>query len=124
MTVSYPLGGVPRLSRPTPCEALMRHLQPKKVLSVSVCGAPAGSVLRGTSVNNHGLLIKVLQEQAKGNDGGIKGRFLILDVGDNKHSPVLRGLLQRLTDAEEVLGLIRQKHPGCVSVVNANILAA
>jgi hypothetical protein len=75
-------------------------------------------------VSNQGLLIKVFQEQVKGHDGGIKGRFLILDAGDNKHSPVLRGLLQRLTDAEEILGLIRRKHPGCVSVVNANILVA
>jgi hypothetical protein len=73
---------------------------------------------------NQGLLIKVLQEQARGNDGGIKGCFLILDVGNNKHSPVLCALVQRLTDAEEVLALIRRKHPGCVSVVNANILVA
>jgi hypothetical protein len=102
----------------------MGHVQPKKVPSVSVSGAPAGAVLRGCGGGNQGLVIKVLQEQLQGNDGGIKGRFLILDAGDNKHSAVLCGLLQRLTDAEEVLALIRRKHPGCVSVVNANILVA
>jgi hypothetical protein len=102
----------------------MRRVRPNKLLSVSACGAPAGSVLRGTSVSNQGLLVKVFQEQAKGNDGGIKGGFIILDAGDNKHSPILGGLLRRVTDAEEVLGLIRREHPGCVSVVNANILVA
>jgi hypothetical protein len=102
----------------------MRHLRPKKILTVGACGAAAGAVLRGCGVSNQGLVVKVFQEQAKGNDGGIKGRFLILDAGDNKHSPVLCGLLQRTTDAEEVLGLIRREHPDCVSVVNANILVA
>jgi hypothetical protein len=102
----------------------MRHWQPKKILTVSVCGAPAGAVLRGCGVSNQGLLIKVFHEQPKGNDGGIKGPFLILDAGTNKHSPVLCGLLHRTTDAEEVLGLIRRTSPGCVSVVNANILVA
>jgi hypothetical protein len=102
----------------------MHNVQPKNALRVSVCGAPAGAVLRGSSVSNQGLLVKILQEQTKGNDGGIKGSFLILDEGNNKHSPVLRGLLRRMTNAEEVLGLIRREHPGCVSVVNANILVA
>jgi hypothetical protein len=102
----------------------VRHVQPNKVPTVSVCGAPAGAVLRGCGASNQGLLIKVSQEQAKGHDGGIKGPFLILDAGDNKHAAVLCGLLQRTTDAQEVLALIRRKYPGCVSVVNANILVA
>jgi hypothetical protein len=112
------------VSRQSPWETTLRRVQPKKVLTVSVCGAPAGARLQGGGVSNQGLLIKVFQEQVKGKDGGIKGRFLILDAGNNKHSPVLCGLLQRLTDAEEVLGLIRRKDPGCVSVVNANSLVA
>lgn len=67
--------------------------------------------------------MRVLQEQATGNDGPIRGRFLILDVGDNKHSDALTALLGRATDALEVLALIRREHPDCVSVVNTNILA-
>jgi hypothetical protein len=102
----------------------MNHIPAKKVLTVSMRGASAGAVLRGCGVSNQGLVVKVLQEQVKGNDGGLKGRFLILDPGTNKHSPVLRELLQRPTDAAEVLGLIRRQHPGCVSVVNANSLVA
>jgi hypothetical protein len=31
-------------------------------------------------------------------------------------------LLGRTTNAEEVVRLIRREHPGCVSIVNANIL--
>ena len=48
--------------------------------------------------------------------------FVILDVGDNKHSEALRPLIGRATDAAEVLRLIRKESPGCVSVANANIL--
>ena len=51
--------------------------------SVSKCGAVAGCVLRGASLNNQGLRLRVIQEQARGNEGAIKGSFLILDVGDN-----------------------------------------
>src|SRR5205807_614047 len=86
-------------------------------------GALAGSVLCGAGLNNRGLRLKVLQEQTRGHDGAIKGRFVILDVGDNMHSPSLTALLQRVTNAEEVLGIIRQCHPGCVNVANTNIVA-
>ncbi len=85
-------------------------------------GARAGSVLRGAGLNNQGLRLRVLQEQARGNGGGIKGGFVILDEGDNMHSQSLRALLQRVTDAEEVVGVIRQHHAGCVNVANASIL--
>ena len=43
-------------------------------------------------------------------------------MGDNTHSQSLQAVLGRVTDAEEVVRIIRQRHPGCVSVVNANIL--
>jgi len=86
-------------------------------------GASAGSVLRGSGLNNRGLRLQVLQEQTRGHGGGIKGNFVILDAGDNKHSPSLEALLGRVTDADEVLRVIRQESPGCVSVANANILA-
>jgi hypothetical protein len=48
--------------------------------------------------------------------------FKILDVGDNNHSPFLEALLGQVTDADKVLRVIRQQHPQCVNVVNANIL--
>ena len=48
--------------------------------------------------------------------------FVILDAGDNMHSASLGPLLRRVTDAAEVLGIIRRGHPGCVHVANANIL--
>ena len=90
--------------------------------SVSRLGAAAGCVLRGASPNNQGLRLRVLQGQDRGHEGGIRGGFVILDVGDNKHSGALEALLGRPTDAQEVLGVIREHSPGCVSVVNANIL--
>jgi hypothetical protein len=55
-------------------------------------------------------------------DGPINGGFVILDVGDNMHSGALEPLLNLVTDAAEVLEIIRQLHGGCVSVVNTNIL--
>jgi hypothetical protein len=63
-----------------------------------------------------------LHDQDKGHGGAIRGPFLILDAGDNKHSQALEGLLNRVTDAAEVLDLIRRGHPACVHVANANIL--
>ena len=91
--------------------------------TVNKQGALAGSVLCGAALNNRGLRLQVLQEQARGMEGAIKGRFVILDVGDNMHSQALTALLQRVTNAAEVIGIIRQCHPGCVNVANTNIMA-
>jgi hypothetical protein len=101
---------------------LVRLLQPTKAFKVNRQGAVAGSVLCGSGLNNRGLRLRVLHEQARGHDGALKGRFVILDVGDNTHSPYLAALLQRVTDAEEVAGIIRRHSRGCVNVANANIL--
>ena len=35
---------------------------------------------------------------------------------------VLEDLLDTVTDAQEVLGIIRAEHPGCVNIANSNIL--
>jgi hypothetical protein len=91
--------------------------------SVHRSGAATGCVLRGSSGNNWGLRLRVLQEQPRGHDGPLRGPFVILDVGDNKHSQALGGLAGRVTDAAEVLRAIRRLHPGCVSVANTNILS-
>jgi hypothetical protein len=52
------------------------------------------------------------------------GAFQLLGVGDNKHSPALHELLGKLTSSEEILGIIRREHPGCVHVANTNILVS
>lgn len=90
--------------------------------AVSQCGASAGSVLFGAGMNNQGLRLRVCQAQFRGSDGPIQGGFVILNVGDNKHSESLTPLLNRMTNAGEVVRLIRERHPSCVSVTNANIL--
>ena len=101
----------------------MRFVRPRPSRTVSQLGAAAGSVLCGVAPGNRGLRLRVLYEQEKGNDGAVRGPFVILDAGANMHSPSLAGLLHSETDAPEVLATIRQRHPGCVSVANANILA-
>lgn len=101
----------------------MHFLRPTKARTVSTLGAAADCVLCGVSPTNQGLRLKVLHDQDKGHCGAIRGPFLILDVGDNKHAQALEGLLNRVTDAAEVLAIIRRRHPACVHVVNANILA-
>src|SRR4051794_26729172 len=100
----------------------MAYFRRVTTLSVSKHGAVAGCVLRGSGLNNRGLRLKVIQEQARGNEGPIKGSFVILDVGDNIHTQSLGPLLGQVADAAAVTGMIRQAHPGCVSVVNANLL--
>jgi hypothetical protein len=72
---------------------------------------------------NQGLRLQVLEPQARGGAGPIKGRFVLLDAGDNKHAGALRELVGQVTDAQEVLRLIRETSPACLSVVNTNILA-
>ncbi len=90
--------------------------------TVNRSGAAAGSILCGAGGNNQGLRLRVSQPQMRGNEGPIQGGFVIINVGDNKHSESLRPLLNQMTDAAEVLGLIRERHSGCVSVANAGIL--
>jgi hypothetical protein len=90
--------------------------------AVNKAGAAAGCVLRGFGTNNRGIRLRILQDQASGKDGPVRGGFAILDVGDNMHSQALEPLLHRATDAMEVLAIIREGHAGCVSVVNTNIL--
>jgi hypothetical protein len=90
--------------------------------SVNTCGAMAGCVLRGSGANNQGLRVRLLEEQLRGHEGPIRGGFVILDAGNNKHSESLRSLVHQVTDAATVLEVIRQLHRGCVSVVNTNIL--
>jgi hypothetical protein len=91
--------------------------------TVLVEGAPEGSILCGTGHDNFGLRLKVLQGQEPGHAGPIRGRFVILDAGQNRHSNALAALLGRPTDALEVFALIRRDCPGCVSVVNTDLLA-
>ena len=100
----------------------MATMRQTRSLSVNSQGAPAGSILCGCGLNNQGLRLRLLQEQKKGHDGPIQGRFVVLDVGANMHADALRPLMHRETDAEQVVGLIREAHAGCVSPVNANIL--
>jgi hypothetical protein len=90
--------------------------------SVEARGAAAGSVVRGAGANNQGLRIRVLCEQPRGHGGALRGAFVILDVGDNKHSHALHALLGRETDAAEVLRVSRSDSPCCVSVANAKVL--
>jgi hypothetical protein len=95
----------------------------RSVRTIANHGANAHSVLRGVAPTNQGLRLQILEQQAKGGLGPIKGRFVILATGDNKHADALSGLVGEVTDAQEVLRLIREGSPSCVSVVNTNILA-
>jgi hypothetical protein len=89
---------------------------------VGRCGARAGSVLRGTTLHNAGLRLRVIQEQGRGAQGPIRGPFVILDAGTNMHSRSLAGLLGAVTDSGELLRAIRAGHPSCLSVVNTHLL--
>ena len=101
----------------------MPYLKATSSRLVSKHGAIAGNVLQGAVLKNKGLRLRVQEIQSKGYDGPIKGSFVILDAGDNVHTDSLSTLLDQVTTAEKVLGLIRRQHAGCVNVVNANILS-
>src|SRR5205823_6272521 len=95
----------------------------RQTLTVQRSGAVAGSILHGVAPNNIGLRLKVCEDQPKGSDGGLKGKFTILEVGDHSNSGLLEAFLGQVTDADEVLRTIRRGRPGCISVVNTNVLA-
>ena len=59
-----------------------------------------------------------------GREVAVQGRFVLLDAGDNKHADALQSLLCRGTDAQVVLDALRRQRPGCVRVVNTDILTA
>jgi hypothetical protein len=100
----------------------MLFIKAARDLSVSKQGALAGCILRGCGKNNQALRLRVEQRQARGHDGAIRGDFVMLDAGDNMHALSLAILLNQVTNAENVVKVIRREHPGCVNVVNANIL--
>jgi hypothetical protein len=54
--------------------------------------------------------------------GPIRGGFEIIDVGNNKHSHLLLQFLDAITDAEQVIAVLRRTSPACVNIANANIL--
>lgn len=99
--------------------SITRKAEPEHV---GRCGARAGSVLRGTTLHNAGLRLRVIQEQVRGVQGPIRGPFVILDAGANMHSHSLEGLLGAVTDSGELLRAIRAGHPSCLSVVNTHLL--
>ena len=99
---------------------LFPHAKPQR--SVGRLGAEADSILRGVAENNQGLLLRLSQAQSRGHDGPIEGPFVIFDAGVNRHTETLIPLLNKVTNAQEVLALLRQKHPTCVNVVNASTL--
>ena len=100
----------------------MTFFPPGPTNTVSRKGAKADSVLCGTGKNNQGLRLRIAEDQPGGSDGPVRGPFVLLDVGTNRHSDALLPLLNQVTDARQVLDLIRRQHPACVSVVNANLL--
>jgi hypothetical protein len=100
----------------------MQRLNHLATRPVSKVGAPANAVLRGSGISNQGLLVRVLQEQPRGKEGPVDGPIVILDAGRNRHSQALTPFVNRSTDSQELLRVIRREHPACVNVVNANIL--
>src|SRR5205823_6439117 len=69
-----------------PCEDTVMFTRQPRPRVVSDSGAAGGSVLVGAGPSNQGLRLRALQGQERGHGGGIKGGFVILDVGDNRHA--------------------------------------
>ena len=59
----------------------MRHVRSAFLHTVREQGAPAGAVLRGAGPSNGGLRLRIAEEQHRGQDGPIRGAFVILDAG-------------------------------------------
>jgi hypothetical protein len=103
-------------------EVPMPVMRGRALLTVEQSGAGAGSILLGSGLNNQGLRLRVLQEQAKGRGGAVTGGFVILDVGNNTFSQSLKSLLDKETNAEKVMDVLRRRHAGCGNIANTNVL--
>jgi len=101
---------------------MLKLMRNRKNKLVNRQGARAGTVLYGTGLSNQGLRLLILEDQERGRDGPLNGRFILLDTGENMHSDSLQELVNQETDADKVLRVIRQDRPACVNVVNRNIL--
>jgi hypothetical protein len=110
--------GLPLLSE----EAVMKYVRSPLSPTVKQQGAAAGSILQGASASNKGLRLRVCEEQPRGQDGPLRGDFVILEAGDNKHASSLEAFRGRTTNAQEVLAAIRLDYAACVNVANTNIL--
>jgi hypothetical protein len=95
----------------------------RALLTADQSEAAAGSMLVGSGLNNQGLRLRVLDEQARGQGGAVTAGFVILDVGDNTFSESLKSLLHKETDAQKVMDILGRRQAGCAKVANKNILA-
>jgi hypothetical protein len=94
----------------------------RALLTVEQSGAAAGSILVGCGLNNQGLRLRVLHEQARGQGRAVAGDFVLLDVGNNTFSESLKTLLHKETDAEQVMAVLRRRHAGYANIANTNAL--
>jgi hypothetical protein len=92
--------------------------------TVDHTGAPAGTILLGITPMNQGLKLRVIDAQLSGDWGPVKGKLVLLDAGDNRHSPVLEEMLNKEVDAAAILLAIRREVPWCVNVANKSLLIA
>jgi hypothetical protein len=99
-----------------------RRLRRNRQRTVEDCGAAEGAVLVGLGPSIAGLRVRVMQAQARGDGGPIKGEFVILAAGANPHTDALRPLVGWETNSEEVVVAVRQRRPTSVNPVNVNIL--
>lgn len=90
---------------------------------VSDVGAPAEGILCGVGFNNQGLRLRIRQAQPRGADGPVRGGFIVLSTGDNRHAVTLADFVGKLTNAEELLAALRRHSAACVHVVNTGALA-
>jgi hypothetical protein len=93
-----------------------------KANTIDRTGATAGSTLLGIAPSNQGLRLRVFDTQLRGAWGPVTGSIVVLDAGNNRHTPVLEELLDRVTDAATILTAIRREVPACVGVANTNLL--
>jgi hypothetical protein len=100
----------------------MRRSQTTSIFSVREGGAKAGAYLRGCGMNNQGLRLHIHEEQMPGKDGPITGPFMIVDAGENKYSLALKPFLHQVTNAAELLKVLRSHSPIFLHVANMNIL--
>ena len=71
--------------------------------SILFTGAVALSLVEGMTDKNRGLILKIKQEQNKGENGWIKGRFEIIDAGTGYYAEQIRPLVGQTMNAADMI---------------------
>jgi hypothetical protein len=69
-------------------------------------GAKAGDRVVGLHPKNRGLILKLRQDQLRGESGSVKGRFDVIEAGDGDYADYIAGFIGQTLNASEMTEML------------------